>query len=89
MILETNENGLVSLMPIGMGAVNSVNFEENVIPGTTVKKGDILGHFAFGGSDFIMILQEGLTFNLDSPMQEDGKSYQHILMGEKLGVLSK
>jgi len=88
-ILETSDYGLVALMPIGMVAVGSVNFEENVTPGTMVKKGDMLGHFAFGGSDFIMIFQEGVTFTLDSPMQEDGNSYQHILMGELLGSLSK
>ena len=88
-ILETDEYGLVALMPIGMGAVSSVNFEENVIPGASVKKGDMLGHFAFGGSDFIMIFQNGVMFSLDAPMQEDGESYHHILMGEKLGVLSK
>ena len=88
-ILETNEYGLVALMPIGMGAVSSVNFEKNVIPGTSVKKGDMLGYFAFGGSDFIMIFQDGVTFSLEAPMHENGQSYQHILMGEKLGVLSK
>jgi len=88
-ILETAEYGLVALMPIGMAVVGSVNFEENVTPGTTVRKGDMLGHFAFGGSDFIMIFQEGVTFTLDAPMQEDGDSYEHILMGERLGLLSK
>ncbi|QBA63956.1 phosphatidylserine decarboxylase [Muriicola soli] len=88
-ILETNEYGLVALMPIGMGAVGSVNFEENITPGTIVKKGDMLGHFAFGGSDFIMIFQDGVTFTLDAPMQEDGQSYNHILMGERLGLLRK
>lgn len=88
-ILETDEYGMVALMPIGMAAVNSVNFEENITPGTTVKKGDMLGHFAFGGSDFIMIFQDGVRFSLEAPMQEGANSYKHILMGEKLGVLSK
>ncbi len=88
-ILETAEFGLVALMPIGVVVVGSVNFEENVTPGTTVKKGDMLGHFAFGGSDFIVIFQDGVTFTLDSPMQENGNSYKHILMGEQLGILSK
>ena len=88
-IVETKEFGLVSLMPIGMAAVNSVNLEENITPGTIVKKGDMLGHFAFGGSDFIMIFQDGVRFILDAPMQEDGQSYKHILMGERLGLLSK
>lgn len=88
-ILETPEYGLVALLPIGMGVVGSVNFEDDVTPGTTVQKGDMLGHFAFGGSDFIMIFQEGVTFTLDAPMQEDGQAYKHMLMGERLGVLSK
>ena len=88
-IVETKEFGLVALMPIGMAAVNSVNLEKNITPGTIVKKGDMLGHFAFGGSDFIMIFQDGVRFILDAPMQEDGQSYKHILMGERLGLLSK
>ena len=88
-IVETKEFGLVALMPIGMGAVNSVNLEKTITPGTIVKKGDMLGHFAFGGSDFIMIFQDGVRFTLDAPMQEDGQSYKHILMGERLGLLLK
>ena len=88
-IVETNEYGYVALMPIGMVAVNSVNLEETVTPGAIVKKGDMLGHFAFGGSDFIMIFQDGVTFSLEAPMQSNGSSYRHILMGERLGTLSK
>ena len=88
-ILETADYGLVALMPIGMVAVGSVNFEDNVKPGTTVNKGDMLGHFAFGGSDFIMVFQDGFTFTLDSPMEDDGQSFKHILMGERLGSLKK
>jgi phosphatidylserine decarboxylase precursor len=87
-ILETEKYGLVALMPIGMAVVGSVNFEDNVTPGTKVKKGDMLGHFAFGGSDFIMIFNEDVIFTLDAPMQEDLQSYKHILMGERLGYLS-
>ena len=88
-ILETDDYGLVALLPIGMVVVGSVNFEDHIVPGTTVEKGDMLGHFAFGGSDFIMIFQEGVTFTLDAPMDEDGSSYKHLLMGERLGVLSR
>jgi hypothetical protein len=88
-IIETADYGLVALLPIGMAVVGSVNFEPNITPGAAVSKGDMLGHFAFGGSDFIMIFQDGVTFTLDSPKQEDGNMYQHILMGERLGFLSK
>jgi len=88
-IVETEDYGLVALLPIGMAAVSSVNFEDTVVPGAQVKKGDMLGHFAFGGSDFILIFQEGVSFTLDAPKKEGSDSYKHILMGEYLGYLSK
>ena len=87
-ILETENHGYVALLPIGMAAVGSVNFEDTLKVGTKVKKGDMLGYFAFGGSDFILIFQEGVQFTLDAPRQENGEGYQHILMGERLGSLT-
>ena len=86
-ILETEEYGLVALLPIGMTAVGSVNFEKNIISETQVKKGDMLGNFAFGGSDFIMIFQDKVNFTLDAPKKEGSDSYKHLLMGERLGYL--
>jgi len=87
-ILDTGEYGLVALLPIGMAAVGSVNFEENVKVGTQAQKGDMLGYFLFGGSDFILLFQEGVTFTLDVSEEGNG-AYQHLLMGEKLGLLVK
>ena len=87
-ILETDEYGLVALLPIGMATVGSVNIEENIKAGVKVEKGDMLGYFLFGGSDFIMLFQEQVKFTLDAPMQEGNESYEHLLMGERLGYLS-
>ena len=84
-ILETEENGLVALLPIGMWPVSSVNFEMEVKVGASVSKGDMLGSFLFGGSDFIMIFQKDAHFNLDAPMKDAGNGYKHQLMGERLG----
>ncbi len=87
-ILDTDEYGLVALLPIGMAAVGSVNFEESVKVGAKVKKGDMLGYFLFGGSDFIMVFQEQAGFVLDAPKSEkDSTFYKHLLMGERLGYL--
>ena len=85
-ILETEEYGLVALLPIGMAQVCSVNFEENIIEGAQFTKGDMLGYFLFGGSDFIMIFQEKAGFVLDAPKEdENSPSFKHLLMGERLG----
>ena len=87
-IVETKEYGLVALLPIGMAAVGSVNFEPGVVEGAEVKKGDMLGYFLFGGSDFIVVFQDKVKFEIDAPKNSTG-SYQHQLMGERLGRLTK
>ena len=56
-IIETEKYGLVALLPIGMSQVSSVNFEDTIKVGNAVKKGEMLGYFLFGGSDFIMLFQ--------------------------------
>jgi len=87
-ILETKDYGLVALLPIGMAAVGSVNFEQNIKVGQKVKKGDMLGYFLFGGSDFIMIFQDKVSLTLDAPKESNSSYYKHLLMGERLGHLT-
>ena len=88
-ILDTEEYGLVALLPIGMASVGAVNFEDSIVAGAEVEKGDMLGCFLFGGSDFIMVFQEGITFTLDAPKKEGTEYYEHLLMGERMGYLSR
>ena len=59
-------------------------YEESPI--SLVEKGDELGYFLFGGSDFVLVFQKDAGFRLSSPKDESG-AWQHILMGEKLGEL--
>ena len=80
-IVDTEKYGLVALFPIGMDFVSSVNFEKNIEVGKTFKKGDMLGSFLFGGSDFIMIFQSKAGAEIIAPI---GK---HILMGEQWGIM--
>ena len=87
-ILGTEKYGLVALMPIGMSPVSSVNFLVNIKEGTKIFKGDEMGYFLFGGSDFILIFQKRSGFVLDSPKEEGRESYKHVLMGERYGKVS-
>ncbi len=86
-IVDTDEYGLVALIPMGMAMVSSVNFEDNVSVGNTLKKGEMLGNFLFGGSDFIMLFQEDANFQITAPMESD-TTYNHILVGEEFGMLN-
>ena len=86
-IIETAHYGLVAVMPIGMSQVASVNFEPDLQVGDKVKKGDMLGYFLFGGSDFVLVFQKEAAFKLLSPQK--GDAYEHILMGEFLGSVGE
>ena len=74
LIMDT-EYGLVAILPIGMSQISSCNWEDSVVPGAEVKAGDPMGYFLFGGSDIVMIFQEGVQLELASSA--------HLLMGEK------
>lgn len=87
-ILETEKFGLVALLPIGMAPVSSVNFIENIKEGTKVRKGDEMGYFLFGGSDFIMLFQKQAGFVINALKEDGSESYKHLLMGEQYGRLS-
>ena len=85
-IVETEEFGLVALLPIGMSQVCSVNFEKNITVGAKVKKGDMMGYFLFGGSDFMMVFQQKAGFVMDITKDEKN-NYHKLLMGERYGKL--
>jgi phosphatidylserine decarboxylase precursor len=86
-ILETDEFGLVALLPIGMSPVSSVTLDSTIKEGAVVHKGDRLGNFLFGGSDFVVVFQAGYKFTLDAPPNDSHKGYSRLLMGERLGQL--
>ncbi len=98
-VVDTGKYGLVALIPMGMAQVSSVNFEDDVQVGSTHKKGDMLGNFLFGGSDFIMLFQESAGFEITAPTEDKivtksgsdhGRrvtTYKHVLMGEEYGVM--
>jgi hypothetical protein len=87
-ILETRELGLVALLPIGMSPVSAVTFGSALKEGVKVRKGDLMGNFLFGGSDFVMVFQAGYELTLDLP-RDSHQAYPHLLMGEKLGRLRR
>lgn len=87
-ILDTDEYGLVAVMPIGMSQVSSVNFEDGVQVGARVEKGDMMGTFLFGGSDIVMLFQQPVNFELLATPKTDAEGYQHMYMGEAYGQLT-
>lgn len=81
-VVETDDYGLVALIPMGMAQVSSVNFEDNVTVGNTFTKGDMLGTFLFGGSDYVILFQKQAGFEPTAPKSD------HVLMGEQYGIMN-
>lgn len=80
-VIDTEEYGLVAVLPIGMSQISSINFVPELAVGQHVEKGDLLGWFLFGGSDIVYIFQKDVQFTLFTT--------NHLLMGEQLGTLTK
>jgi phosphatidylserine decarboxylase len=62
--------GLVGVVPVGMCQVSSVNM--TAVVGNNMLKGDEFGYFLFGGSDTILLFQEGVN-----PEIFTGSTYRH------------
>lgn len=54
--------GLVACLPMGMAQVSSVVITAEV--GKTLRKGEELGYFQFGGSDFVMVFERASNVQL-------------------------
>ena len=74
-IIQTEQFGLVAMLPVGMSQICSVNWLPTLHVGQELKRGDDMGYFQFGGSDVIMIFQRGIDVILQHHDDQ-------VLMGE-------
>ena len=70
--------GLVACLPVGMAQVSSVVLTAEV--GAKLRKGEELGYFQFGGSDFVMIFAAECRVELESEPE------RHRMQGERAGA---
>jgi phosphatidylserine decarboxylase len=81
-VIINNENlGRVVVLPIGMAMVSSVNVI-SALKGQKIKKGDEISHFAFGGSDCIIMFEQ--KARVSGFPDSDPASREHFFYGEKL-----
>ena len=69
--------GLVACLPMGMAQVSSVVITAEV--GVTLRKGEELGYFQFGGSDFVLVFER--ASNVDITWQEGIHKQQGTVIG--------
>jgi phosphatidylserine decarboxylase precursor len=76
LVLDTAESehgslGLVAVVAVGMAHVASVNL--TTVEGTRVTKGEEFGYFQFGGSDIIVLFQDGVAPDIDT-----SQDFRHV-----------
>ncbi|KAE8356265.1 phosphatidylserine decarboxylase-domain-containing protein [Aspergillus coremiiformis] len=59
-VIQTKDYGKVAVLPIGMAQASSVVI--TVQKGKSVKKGDDISHFQFGGSDVVVVFENKVIF---------------------------
>jgi len=80
-IIKTDNYGYVAMIPIGLDDISSVNFEPKFNPSkaklpVVVKKGEKVGHFAYGGSTVILLFEPGILNGLK------------LKQGRQMGILN-
>lgn len=73
---DLGDVGIVAVIPVGMAHVSSVVLTS--VQDTHMAKGEEFGYFQFGGSDIIILFQEGVDVQLD-------KSSEFRLVGTPVG----
>jgi len=68
---------LVACLPVGMSHVSSVVITAGV--GSQIRKGEEMGYFQFGGSDFIMVFERTARLAISCHPQE------HFRQGAAVG----
>ncbi len=85
-IFKTISYGYVAMITVGLDDVSSINFEPKFKDisednGIVVKKGDLMGHFAYGGSLIILLFQRNVL-PIDTKISID------VLQGKKVAKLN-
>jgi phosphatidylserine decarboxylase len=81
-IFDTAKYGYVGMSCIGMFTISSISFSKS--EGNTVKKGDELGYFAYGGSAIILLFEPDRV-SFDFPASSSRNT--HVLMGQRIGTI--
>lgn len=77
-VIETENIGLVGVIPVGMAQVCSINWNDIKV-GESIKKGDEMGYFLFGGSDVVLLFQQGAKIEII-----EKSINKHLLVGTEI-----
>jgi len=82
---ETEDLGSVLIMDVGATLTGSII--NTYTPNSNVQKGDEKGHFAFGGSTTVLLVEKGkVSLAADILVNTEAGFETYLMMGESIGV---
>jgi phosphatidylserine decarboxylase len=87
-IFETERFGYVAMIPVGFWGVGSI--VTHIKAGDTVKKGDRIGNFAYGGSSILLVFEPGaIQYSQCFPIFNSGDGGTPVKVRQKIGVAAR
>jgi phosphatidylserine decarboxylase len=88
--IETTHFGTVVMIAVGATLVGSISLLAHVVPGCTIRRGEDIGYFAFGGSTTLLLFQAG-RIKLDDDLVEKSALPMEVLVrvGSQIGVATQ
>jgi len=74
--IETKKFGMVAMCFVGASCIGSIKLHKK----TTIKKGDELGYFGFGGSTIITVIPENKDIHLNSVISKNTRKLRETYM---------
>ncbi len=87
-IIETENFGLVAMIPIGFWTVGSIVTECKL--GDYIKKGEEIGYFKYGGSSILLVFEpNAVKFTIPIPVQDNGDKGIPVKVRQKIGIATR
>ena len=83
-IIDSEEFGLVAMIPVGFWGVGSII--THVKEGDKVTKGDLMGRFGYGGSSILLVFEPNA---IDFTIKGIEKDWKQVKPGKRIGVAAK
>lgn len=99
-VFETEDYGAVCCIPLGMSEVSTIDFDPAMVEGASVRKGQEMGTFNYGGSSFAIIYEKlpgkelvfvnakGVKYDRRPPLPSGSSSTggEVTLIGSQIGI---
>ncbi len=89
-IFKTENLGHVAMIPVGFWGVGSIVTDPKITPGYSIKKGEYIGRFGYGGSSILLVFEPGkINYSQCFPVFNSGDGGIPVQIKNQIGFAAK